>query len=133
MVFQKQLKDNSRRITEVFEATGTLGGEILVNYLFRFITDGTERDESGHITRIIGHHEKTNEISEALYRRMLDNGAPREMLMRLFPETAKLVTPDKKPKTPTETKPPTKPRTRTKAATKPKTLPEEKIVQNEVS
>ncbi len=86
MVFQKQLKDNTRRITEVFEVTGLFEGGVRGNYLYRFITDGTERDENGHITKIIGHHEQTGEISEELYLRMLDNGAPPELLKRLFPK-----------------------------------------------
>ncbi len=133
MVFQKQLKDNSRRITEIFEATGTLGGEIVGNYLFRFITDGTERDENGHITKILGHHEKASEISEMLFRRMLDNGAPQELLQRLFPDTAKIVVPEKTPKAPAEPKPPAKPRTRTKTASKPKAEQKEQTEQSEVS
>ena len=120
MIFQKQLKDNSRRITEIFEATGHIGSDINGNYLFRFVTDGTERDENGHITKIVGHHEKIGEISETLYRRMLENGAPPDTLKRLFPYTAKLVTPV------------TAPKTRKKAATKPKTEPVEQKAESEV-
>ncbi len=160
MIFQKQLKDNSRRITEVFEATGCIGSDIAGNYLFRFITDGTERDENGHITRISGHHEKVDEISETLFRRMLDNGAPQDLLKRLFPDTAKLVIPEKTAKRPTpkkavtktaakasvkategeaagieaaENKPKPATRTRTKAASKPKEPPAEEKEQGEVS
>ncbi len=89
IVCQKQLKDNTRRITEIFEATGIRGGEVTGTHLFRFVTEGTERDGNGRITRIAGHHEQTGEISPELFGRMLDNGAPKELLARLFPGTAK--------------------------------------------
>ncbi len=89
MVYQKQLKDNTRKITEIFEVTGLFEGKIVGNYLFRFINEGTERDKNGRITKIRGHHEKTGEISAALFRRMIDNGAPKELLERLFPDTAR--------------------------------------------
>ena len=96
IVFQKQLKDNSRRITEIFEATNAYeSGEIIGNTLFRFVTDSTERGDDGHITKIVGHHEKVSEISLNLFRRMLDNGAPLETLKRLFPSTAKEATQQK--------------------------------------
>ena len=89
IVFQKQLKDNSRRITEVFEATGIFEGDVVGRTIFRFITEKAERDKDGRITKIIGHHEKSDEISPALFHRMLENGAPVSTLKRLFPETAK--------------------------------------------
>ena len=87
VIFQKQLKDNTRRITEVFEATHQVDGEVEDNYLFRFIVDGIERDGRGHITKINGHHEQTGEISPRLYCRLLDNGAPPDFLRRLFPHS----------------------------------------------
>jgi len=137
MVFQKQLKDNSRRITEIFEVTGTFEGGVVGNYLFRFITDGTERDDNGHITRIVGHHEKLDEISDKLFRRMLENGAPKELLKRLFPGTAKLVIPAKTAKASATRKktsdsvglesPETSAKPRTRAASKPKATPKEPI------
>ena len=89
IVFQKQLKDNSRRITEVFEATGIFEGDVVGRTIFRFVTEKAERDKDGRITKIIGHHEKSDEISPALFHRMLENGAPVSTLKRLFPETAK--------------------------------------------
>ena len=91
IIYQKQLKDSTRRITEVFEATGMFDGEVRGTYLFRFITDSTERDDFGRISKVIGHHEQTGEISERLFSRMRENGAPQELMKRLFPNTEKAV------------------------------------------
>lgn len=89
IVCQKQLKDNTRRITEVFEATSILHGEVKGNCLFRFVTEHTERGENGRITRVIGHHEQADCISRTLYNRMIDNGAPKDLMTRLFPNVNK--------------------------------------------
>ena len=85
-VYQKQLKDNTRKIMEVFEAIGQKNGQVRGNMLYRFQIEGVERDEAGHITRICGSHHRTGCISPRLYCRLRDNGASDELLKRLFPE-----------------------------------------------
>ncbi|NCB52948.1 MAG: CpaF family protein, partial [Clostridia bacterium] len=43
MVFKKQLKDNSRKYMEVFEATGAESGKLQGRMLYRFVISETER------------------------------------------------------------------------------------------
>lgn len=42
MVFKKQLKDNSRKYMEIFEATGVSGGRLRGRMLYRFAIIKTE-------------------------------------------------------------------------------------------
>ena len=86
VIYQKQLKDQSRRVMEVFEATGQENGHVTGNFLFRYVVEETERGEHGQITRVRGHHERCGCISPALYRRLLDNGTPDALLKRIFPD-----------------------------------------------
>jgi len=86
IIYQKQLKDNARRIVEVFEATGQKNGQAYGNMIFRFVVEGVERNEQGHIIHIHGKHERTSCISRRLYDKLKDNGASAAFLDRLFPE-----------------------------------------------
>lgn len=86
IIFQKQLKDNSRKIMEIFEARGVFDGAVKGKTLYRFDVDRVERDSYGHITKVHGKHRRTGCISSALYNSLRDNGAPEELLERLFPE-----------------------------------------------
>ena len=85
IVYQKQLKDNSRKIMEIFEATGQMNGQVMGNTLFHFAVDGAERDGRGHIRKVNGHHEQAGCISPRLFSRLRDNGAPIEELKKIFP------------------------------------------------
>ena len=86
IIFQKQLKDNSRKIMEIFEARGLLDGAVKGKTLYRYEVDRVERDSHGHIIKVHGKHRRTGCISPALYNSLRDNGAPDELLKRLFPE-----------------------------------------------
>ncbi len=86
IAYQRQLKDHSRKIMEIFEATGQESGHVTGNFLYRFVIERTVRDGRGHVVKVEGHHEKTGDISPRLYRRLLDNGASAELLKRLFPD-----------------------------------------------
>ena len=86
VIYQKQLKDNSRKIMEVFEATGQKNGQVRGNMLFRFQIEGVQRDDAGHITKICGSHQRCGCISPRLYCRLRDNGASDELLHRMFPD-----------------------------------------------
>ena len=89
IVFQKQLKDHSRRIMEIYEATGVDGdGQLQGHVLYAFTIDSTDRDSTGSVTAVRGHHERVGCLSPELGKRMRDNGAPEETLKRLFPELA---------------------------------------------
>ena len=86
VIFQKQLKDNTRKIMEVFEATGQKNGQVRGTMLYRFHIDDVERDQTGHITKICGSHQRCGCISPQLYCRLRENGASAELLKRLFPD-----------------------------------------------
>ena len=86
MIFAKQLKDRSRKIMEVFEATGHKDGEVIGNTLFRFDVEDTIRDGRGSITKVQGQHCRIGCISPRLYGFLRDNGASEQEIKRLFPD-----------------------------------------------
>jgi len=88
LIFQKSLKDNTRKIMEIFEATGQKGGQPVGNMLYRFVVESVEHDEHGNTSKIIGSHQRTGCISRQLYSKLRDNGADPQLLNRLFPEMA---------------------------------------------
>lgn len=85
IVFTKQLKDHSRKIMEIFEATGQESGKVTGHTLYRFVVEDTIRDGLGHVTNVVGHHERCGMLSGTLYSRMRDNGASEQELQKLFP------------------------------------------------
>ncbi|MBR2895342.1 MAG: CpaF family protein [Oscillospiraceae bacterium] len=89
IIFAKQLKDNTRKIMEIFEATGHCDGQVVGNSLYRFCVEDTIRDGRGNVTKVLGHHERTGCISQRLYTHLLDNGAMQQKLHRMFPELVK--------------------------------------------
>lgn len=92
MVFKKQLKDNSRKYMEVFEATGVKNGKLQGRMLYRFVISETERDGRGHIVKVHGSHERVGTLSPKLFTRLRDNGVPEAELKRLFPDADPEVT-----------------------------------------
>ena len=86
MVFKKQLKDNSRKYMEIFEATGVEAGKVKGRMLYQFVISRTERDGRGRIVKVHGSHKKVGGISPELFARLRDNGAPEAVLYRLFPD-----------------------------------------------
>ena len=86
MVFKKQLKDNSRKYMEIFEATGVENGKLKGQMLYRFVISETERDGRGRIVKVHGLHKRVGTISTELFIRLRDNGAPEAELYRLFPD-----------------------------------------------
>ena len=89
MVYKKQLKDNSRKYMEVFEATGVKNGKLCGTMLYRFIISENERDEHGQIVKVHGDHRRVGNISVKLYNRLKDNGVEEKELNRLFPDAVK--------------------------------------------
>ena len=86
MVFKRQLKDNSRKYMEIFEATGVDRGKLRGRTLYRFVISDTERDEHGKVVKVHGEHKRAGYISCQLYLRLRDNGVPEAEILRLFPE-----------------------------------------------
>jgi len=86
MVFKKQLKDNSRKYMEIFEATGAENGKLQGRMLYRFVISETERDGRGRIVKVHGSHQRVGTLSPELFTRLRDNGVPEAELKRLFPD-----------------------------------------------
>lgn len=86
IIFAKQLKDRTRKIMEVFEATGCRDGKVTGNTLYRFQVGDTVRDGRGNIVKVHGEHILTGCISPRLYGFLRDNGASEQEIKRLFPE-----------------------------------------------
>ena len=86
MAFAKQLKDGTRRIVEIFEATGQKNGRVTGNMLYSLKITETKRDERGLVKEVAAHHERVGNISPRLYGRLRDNGVSEDELHRLFPD-----------------------------------------------
>ncbi|MBR2895055.1 MAG: CpaF family protein [Oscillospiraceae bacterium] len=86
IVFVKQLKDKTRKIMEIFEATGHHNGIVTGRTLYRYVVEDTLRDGRGNVTKVIGHHERVGCISPALFSHMRENGASADNICRLFPD-----------------------------------------------
>ena len=86
MVFKKQLKDNSRKYMEIFEATEVEAGKLKGQPLYKFLISNIERDDHGRIVKINGTHQRVGTISPGLFSRLRDNGVPEDELLRLFPD-----------------------------------------------
>ena len=72
MAYKEKLPDGSRRLMEIYEATGVKlgpdGRTVVVDghYLYKFEIEGYERDEQGHPVRVIGQHRQVGGISPRL-------------------------------------------------------------------
>jgi len=88
MVFKKQLKDNSRKYMEIFEATGVENCRLQGRMLYRFVISETERDGRGRVVKVHGSHQRVGTTSPGLFCRMRNNGAPKAELYRLFPDAS---------------------------------------------
>ena len=86
MVFKKQLKDNSRKYMEIFEATCVKNGKVRGNVLYKFVISENERDEQRRIIKVHGSHCRVGSISPRLFSKLRDNGVSVEELNRLFPD-----------------------------------------------
>ncbi len=80
MLFKMQLPDGSRKYVEIIEATGTMGGELVGNTLFKFVVSHHEKDENGKIVKTHGKHKRLGNISTALAEKLHQNGVDAETI-----------------------------------------------------
>lgn len=73
VVFTKQLEDRSRKIMEIIEGEDFVDGKLAYRSLYKYDVVDNVTDAGGQ-TRVVGHHKKMGLISEALKKRLLDNG-----------------------------------------------------------
>ncbi len=76
VVYQRQLEDTSRKITEIIEGEDYINGVLKYRVLFRYVVDDNSQVKNGK-TVIVGHFEKVQGISEKLRSEMVQNGAPK--------------------------------------------------------
>lgn len=79
VVFTKQLEDRSRKIMEIIEGEDYQDGHLLYRSLYKYEVVDNVTDANGEI-HVIGHHNRSGQISDALKKRLLDNGIPHKEL-----------------------------------------------------
>ena len=82
VVFCKRLEDNSRHIMEVTECIIEPDGRRVFRTLFKF--NVTENKVVEGKINILGHYQKVHDISEAMAKRLLENGMPRQLLNKIM-------------------------------------------------
>jgi pilus assembly protein CpaF len=73
VVFTKQLEDRSRKIMEIIEGEDYAGGKLVYRSLYQYDVIDNTAGEKGKV-KVVGRHRKTGNISDALKKRLLDNG-----------------------------------------------------------
>lgn len=82
IVFAKQLENKKRKIMEIMECE--IGHDGTMNYrtLFHFLIKENRMEGCRFVIK--GEHEKVNDVSESLKRRLLENGMPKEVLAHIM-------------------------------------------------
>ena len=91
-IFQKKLKDGSRKIMSISELEGFEGGKLKYREIFKFKATGVTMEEEVHpLTKskywrksIVGKHILHSYISESLYERLIEAGIGRERVERYY-------------------------------------------------
>ena len=80
IVFQRQMEDTSRKITEIVEGESYINGELKYRTLFRYVVD--DNKTVNNKVKIAGHFEQVEHISETLRREFVQNGLPKQIADR---------------------------------------------------
>lgn len=78
IVYQRQLEDHSRKITEIIEGEDYRNGTVVYRTLFRYVVD--ENIVEDDHTTVLGHFEEPSGISERLKDEFLQNGAEKRIV-----------------------------------------------------
>lgn len=81
VVYTKQLDDGSRKIMEIIEGEDFADGHVRYRTLFRYDVSDNTFDADGNAV-IVGRHVQVSDISDALRKRMLENGISAKELRR---------------------------------------------------
>ena len=84
IVHQRKYPDGSRKISEIYEGEyyDNISHKVVGKLLYQYVVEDNIEDENGNISKVIGHFEKANEMSDALFNRFLQNGAPLSVLKK---------------------------------------------------
>lgn len=78
IVYQRQLEDHSRKITEIIEGEGYQNGNVVYRTLFRYVVDENIIEDDK--TTVLGHFDEPSGISDRLRSEFLRNGAGRKLV-----------------------------------------------------
>jgi len=87
IVYQHQLEDTSRKITEIIEGQDYKDGKVIYRTLYKYVVDDNVI-QNGKKT-VFGHFERVNGISEELKNELMQNGMPRNIANRFYKSTGK--------------------------------------------
>ncbi len=76
IVYQRQLEDSSRKITEIIEGEDYINGELKYRVLFRYVVDDNSQIVNGK-AEVKGHFEMVEHITAKLKDELIQNGAPK--------------------------------------------------------
>lgn len=82
IVYQHQMEDTSRKITEIIEGEDFKDGKVIYRTLFKYVVD--DNVVQNNKKTVIGHFERVNGISEALKNELMQNGMPKNMVNRFY-------------------------------------------------
>lgn len=82
IVFAKQLENKKRKIMEIMECEIDHDGTMNYRTLFHFHIKENRMEGSRFVIK--GEHEKVNNVSESLKKRLLENGMPKEVLAHII-------------------------------------------------
>ena len=87
VVFTKQLEDRSRKIMEIIEGQDFVDGKLVYRTLYKYDVADNIADTDGEI-RVVGKHQKLQNISDDLKKRFLDNGISHKELTQFVKEVS---------------------------------------------
>ena len=74
IVSQQQLKDGSRRITGIYEATSCDGVQVIGHYIYKMQVEAFEYAADGvHVNHVKGFHARVGDLSDEMAQRIFDN------------------------------------------------------------
>lgn len=73
IVSSQQMKDRSRKITGIYEATGVDGVHVIGHYIYKMQITNFEYDQYGRVKHISGRHCRVGDLSDTLAQRIFDN------------------------------------------------------------
>jgi len=82
IVFTKQLENRERKIMEIMECDILPNGQRLYHTIYRYNVL-ENRYENDKIV-ILGEHEKVDDVSDGLQKRLLENGMPKDILQNMM-------------------------------------------------
>lgn len=80
MIMQNKQADDTRKLMQIYEATGVENGKVVGSMLFEFQTEQFQRDATGKVIRVYGIHKQVGVISKRLQQHLFARGVQQEQL-----------------------------------------------------